>query len=241
MMETKRERVEAMFDSIAPRYDALNHLLSAGVDRLWRRRVVRLAARGLSEGAEDDPGAALLDVATGTGDLAIALARGLPRARVTGVDISEGMLALGRRKVARAGLADRVTLRGGDAEALAFEAGTFDVVTVAFGVRNFGDVEAGLGEMRRVLRRGGRCLVLEFSEPRRGLFAALYRFYFHRVLPWVGRAVSRDAGAYAYLPRSVEEFPAPERFEAMLLGAGFAEVKTRRLTFGVAYIYEARK
>jgi len=300
--EDKKRLVETMFDAIAPTYDALNHLLSLGIDRGWRRRVVRLAAASLrdaerrsnpvasattmggisstdiaggisSADVEDDISSpdtsaaaslrdakrrsnpvtttattagdvasapAILDVATGTGDLAIALARRLPAARVTGVDISEGMLALGREKVAARALAGRVSLSVGDAERLRFADGAFDLVTVAFGVRNFGDVAAGLAEMRRVLRDGGRCLVLEFSEPRSGLFAALYMFYFHRVLPWVGRAVSRDGAAYSYLPRSVDAFPAPPRFAEMLREAGFAEVTPHRLTLGVAHIYEAR-
>jgi demethylmenaquinone methyltransferase/2-methoxy-6-polyprenyl-1,4-benzoquinol methylase len=182
-----------------------------------------------------------LDVATGTGDLAIALARKMSSARVVGVDISEGMLALGREKVAHRGLDERVSLLSGDAEALGFADGEFDCVTVAFGVRNFGNIPAGLAEMQRVLRGGGRCFVLEFSEPRVSIFGWVYRLYFHRVLPWLGRLVSRDRGAYDYLPRSVDAFPKPERFSEMLREAGFGEVRTRRLTGGVAYIYEARK
>lgn len=237
-------RVEKMFDAIAPTYDALNHLLSFGVDRGWRRRVVKMVATSSSAGPRTDPRAgspAVLDVATGTGDLAVALARRIPGARVTGVDISEGMLEVGREKVERRGLAGRVVLRRGDGEALEFADGSFDAVTVAFGVRNFGDIRAGLGEMRRVLRPGGRCYVLEFSEPRGAVFGPVYRFYFHRVLPWLGRAVSRDGGAYSYLPRSVDEFPAPERFAAMMREAGFAAVRVRRLSLGIAYVYEAEK
>ncbi|MDR2894256.1 MAG: bifunctional demethylmenaquinone methyltransferase/2-methoxy-6-polyprenyl-1,4-benzoquinol methylase UbiE [Alistipes sp.] len=231
----KKARVEQMFDSIAPSYDALNHLLSAGVDIGWRRRVVKMVRTF----DENEDGLRLLDVATGTGDLAIALARAIPAARVTGVDISEGMLEIGREKVAGRGLAGRVELRTGDAEALEFEGGRFDAVTVAFGVRNFGDMAAGLAEMARVLRPGGRCWVLEFSEPRVPVLGALYRFYFRRVLPLVGRIVSRDRGAYTYLPRSVGEFPAPEQFSEMLRRAGFTAVHRRRLSLGIAWIYEA--
>jgi demethylmenaquinone methyltransferase/2-methoxy-6-polyprenyl-1,4-benzoquinol methylase len=231
--ENKKEQVERMFDDIAPTYDALNHLLSLGIDRGWRRRVVGMAAA-------DSPHR-VLDVATGTGDLAIALARKMPSASVVGVDISEGMLALGREKVARRGLDERVELQSGDAERLVFVGGEFDCVTVAFGVRNFGDIPRGLAEMQRVLRLGGRCFVLEFSEPRVPVFGWVYRLYFHRVLPLLGRLVSGDGGAYNYLPRSVGAFPSPERFSEMLREAGFGEIRTRRLTLGVAYIYEARK
>ena len=184
----------------------------------------------------------ILDVATGTGDLAIALARRIPSARVAGVDISEKMLAEGRVKVDRNRLDGRIRLQTGDAEALDFPDGAFDVVAVAFGVRNFGDIPAGLREMRRVLKPGGRCFILEFSEPRpSSLFGMAYRFYFHRVLPCLGRLVSRDAAAYTYLPRSVDDFPAPGRFAEMVREAGFAGVHTERLTFGVAYIYDAVK
>ncbi len=235
----KKQRVERMFDSIAPTYDALNHLLSLGIDRGWRRKVVKMAAR-----ATDDGSGALvevLDVATGTGDLAIALAKGMPSAHVTGVDISENMLAVGRRKVEAKGLSGRIVLGTGDAERLEFADGEFDLVTVAFGVRNFGDIEAGLRGMHRVLRRGGRCLVLEFSEPRGRLFGTVYRLYFHRVLPLAGRLISRDGQAYSYLPRSVDEFPTPERFAGMIKEAGFSAVGVKKLTFGVAYIYEGVK
>ncbi len=231
--ETKKQRVGKMFDAIAPTYDALNHLLSLGIDRGWRRKVVRMASANFPR--------TILDVATGTGDLAIALARKMPEASITGVDISENMLAIGRQKVSRRGLNERIVLRTGDAEALKCADGEFDCVTVAFGVRNFGDIPKGLGEMRRVLRPGGKCLVLEFSEPTVPVFGRVYRFYFHSVLPRMGRLVSRDRAAYDYLPRSVDAFPTPERFSEMLLGAGFTTVRTRRLTFGVAYIYEAEK
>jgi demethylmenaquinone methyltransferase/2-methoxy-6-polyprenyl-1,4-benzoquinol methylase len=236
----KKEMVGRMFDGIAPTYDRLNHLLSLGIDRLWRRRVVRMAS-GFLRGQDPSTALRLLDVATGTGDLAIALARSLPAAGVTGVDISEGMMARGREKIARLGLGERITLLNGDAERLEFADGEFDCATVAFGVRNFGDVGAGLSEMRRVLRPGGRCLVLEFGEPTVPLFAPLYRFYFHRMLPWIGRMVSRDGGAYGYLPRSVDRFPPPPEFAAMLRRAGFKSVNIRPLTGGVAYIYEAEK
>jgi demethylmenaquinone methyltransferase/2-methoxy-6-polyprenyl-1,4-benzoquinol methylase len=229
----KKRHVTEMFNTIAPTYDRLNHLLSFQIDRLWRAKVVKMVA-GMTPRT-------ILDVATGTGDLAIELARRIPEAQVTGVDISENMLALGRGKVAERELAGRVTLAAGDAEALDFAGDSFDCVTVAFGVRNFGNIEAGLGEMCRVIRPGGACFVLEFSEPTTPLFGWAYRIYFHRVLPLLGRAVSRDAVAYTYLPASVDGFPSPERFAEMLRQAGFSHVEKRRLTGGVAYIYKALK
>ena len=180
---SKKTRVREMFDSIAPRYDLLNHLLSFGVDRLWRRRMVGVVAAGTP--------AAILDVAAGTGDVAVALARRLPAARITGIDLSGEMLAVGRGKVARRGLCDRIELVQGDAEQLPFPDGTFDAVTIGFGIRNFGSIEAGLAEAFRVLRPGGRLCILEFSTPRGRCFGPLYRFYFHRILPLVGRLISR--------------------------------------------------
>jgi demethylmenaquinone methyltransferase/2-methoxy-6-polyprenyl-1,4-benzoquinol methylase len=238
----KKQRVEEMFDAIAPRYDALNHVLSLGIDRGWRRRVVRVVKTGfrvLRGGSGGDSVAPkILDVATGTGDLAIALARAIPGARITGTDLSEGMLALGREKIARRVAGSKITLVSGDAEALEFADGSFDAVTVAFGVRNFGDLPRGLAEMRRVLRSGGRLVVLEFSVPRGALFGWVFGIYFHRLVPWVGRLVSRHGEAYTYLPRSVDDFPSPADFAAMMRRAGFGQVRTRSLTFGVATIYE---
>ncbi len=258
--DSKKQQVEEMFDGIAPTYDALNHLLSFGIDRGWRRKVVKMACahpsvktdgneseefsshRGLKPSEVRSEMPRILDVATGTGDLAIALARRIPSARITGVDISVNMLAEGRIKVNRSGFSERIALKTGDAEALDFPDGAFDVVTVAFGVRNFGDIPAGLREMQRVLKPGGRCFILEFSEPRpTSFFGMVYRFYFHRVLPCLGRLVSRDAAAYTYLPRSVDDFPAPGRFAEMVREAGFAGVHTKKLTLGVAYIYDAVK
>lgn len=195
---SKKTRVREMFDSIAPRYDLLNHLLSFGVDRLWRRRMVGVVAAGTP--------AAILDVAAGTGDVAVALARRLPAARITGIDLSGEMLAVGRGKVARRGLCDRIELVQGDAEQLPFPDGTFDAVTIGFGIRNFGSIEAGLAEAFRVLRPGGRLCILEFSTPRGRCFGLLYRFYFHRILPLVGRLISKDDSAYTYLPESVDHF-----------------------------------
>lgn len=229
----KKEQVHVMFDRIAPRYDLLNHVLSLGIDRLWRRRVVRAVQEAAPQ--------RILDMATGTGDLAIALARHLPAAQLTGVDLSEKMLDVARRKVADRGLGERIVLRQGDAEHLDFDAASFDAATVAFGVRNFGDLDAGLRELARVLRPGGRLFVLEFSRPRNRVFRALYEFYTFRVLPLIGGAVSRDRQAYAYLPASVGEFPVPDAFLERLAGAGFAKPRARSLSGGIARIYIGEK
>lgn len=230
----KKEQVRAMFDSIAPRYDLLNRVLSLGIDRRWRARVV---ARVRRQGPD-----AVLDVATGTGDLAIALGRALPAAAVAGVDLSPEMLRLGREKAAAAFPGREFPMSEGDAERLPFGEARFDAVTCGFGVRNFEDRAQGLREMCRVLRPGGRLYVLEFSMPsRRNPFGRLYRFYFRRVLPAVGRFVSRDARAYSYLPESVDEFPSGERFGRLLTEAGFVRPQWQRLTGGIATIYTAEK
>lgn len=229
----KKSQIRTMFDNIAPTYDHLNHLLSMNIDRLWRRRAVRHAAarRPLS----------VLDVATGTGDLAAALARALPDAKICGVDLSAEMLKVAEAKFAAQGLSERITLAQGDAEHLSFGDGEFDAVTVAFGVRNFEDLAAGLGEMHRVLSDGGTLTVLELSVPRGRLFGPLYRLYSHLVLPRIGAAVSKDSPAYEYLPASVDEFPEPERFVALLREAGFAECRARSQSLGAATIFTAVK
>lgn len=233
MSRTKKEAVRNMFDNIAPTYDRLNHLLSFDIDRHWRRRTVRRAASRSPH--------RILDLATGTADLAIALARRIPEASITGVDLSPEMLAIGRTKVAAAGLAGRIDLHEGDAEALPFADGTFDLVTIGFGIRNFGDIAAGLREACRVLRPGGTLLVLEFSTPRGKLFGPVYRFYFHRILPLVGQLVSKDPAAYTYLPDSVDNFPDYLLFLRMMREAGFGTCGQTRLMRGIAYIYEGTK
>lgn len=229
----KQEQVEQMFDNIAPAYDRLNDIMSFGIARVWRRAVVRRLRRSDAR--------RILDLATGTADLAIAMARRMPDTEVTGGDISEGMLALGRVKVAKAGLSSRVSLVTARAEELPFADRKFDAVTAAFGARNFADLTRGLAEMARILRTGGRIFVLEFSTPRNKIFGSLYRFYFHRVLPRIGGVISKDYRAYTYLPGSVSEFPAPERFTEMMREAGFADCRAEPLTGGVAYIYSGTK
>lgn len=226
---SKKEEVQTMFDRIAPRYDLLNHTLSLNIDRLWRRRVVEEVRRGRPQ--------RVLDVATGTGDLALETARRMPGVQVTGVDLSERMLDAARRKAAARGLDGRVTLVQGDAERLGFDDASFDAATVAFGVRNFGDLDAGLRELARTIRPGGRIVILEFSRPRNRVFRALFEFYSFRILPLVGGAVSRDRQAYAYLPASVGAFPAPEEFMRMMERAGFAGCCARSQSFGIAQIY----
>ncbi len=229
----KGEQVREMFDSIAPAYDFMNRAMTLGIDRLWRRRVVKMVAQ---TGAAD-----ILDIASGTGDLAIALGRALPRARVTGVDLSEGMIAIGREKVARAALDSRVTLGVADCLSLPFADASFDAVTVAFGVRNFQDLLAGYREMHRVLRPGGLLVVLELSTPESKYVRPFYNFYTRRVIPMAGRLVSHDSNAYRYLPDSIRAVAQGHEMCALIARAGFTQPAFRTLTFGVATIYSAKK
>jgi demethylmenaquinone methyltransferase / 2-methoxy-6-polyprenyl-1,4-benzoquinol methylase len=228
--EGKKDEVASMFDAIAPRYDFLNRVLSMGIDRGWRRRVIE---RLVEEAPER-----VLDVATGTGDLAISASRA-GCDRVVGVDIAEEMLEVGRSKLAASDLADRVVLRYGDAEELPFPENEFDAVTVAFGVRNFEDLDAGLGDIHRVLKPGGRLIVLEFSRPRTFPVKQLYGFYSRHVLPRIGRLLSGNSGAYKYLPESIAVFPDGADFLARLEAAGFSDAKDERMTFGIASIYSS--
>ncbi len=228
----KKGKVEAMFDRIAPRYDLLNLILSFGIDRLWRRKAVRLL--------RTDHPKEILDVATGTGDLAIA-ALALDPERVVGVDISEGMLALGRKKIEARGLSGRITLATGDSENLPFGDASFDAVLVAFGVRNFENLGRGLEEMRRVLRPDGALVVLEFSRPTAFPIKQLYRFYSEHVMPRIGGALSKDRAAYEYLPESAAVFPAGEEFLERMRRAGYRDASAKPLTFGIASLYKGYK
>ncbi|MEM1041257.1 MAG: bifunctional demethylmenaquinone methyltransferase/2-methoxy-6-polyprenyl-1,4-benzoquinol methylase UbiE [Bacteroidota bacterium] len=227
----KKQEVESMFDAIAPRYDLLNRVLSLGIDVRWRKQAVKMAGAAL-----DRPPRRVLDVATGTADLAVEALKLGPR-EVIGVDIAEEMLEVGRGKLRERRLDHRVTLQRGDAENLAFEDGAFDLALVAFGVRNFEDLGAGLRELCRVLRPGGALVVLEFSRPRAFPMKQLYGFYSSQVLPRVGRAVSGDSGAYAYLPESIQAFPDGDDFLRAMAEAGFDGLREQRLTFGVASLY----
>lgn len=232
--QTKKEQVEQMFDNIAPTYDRLNHILSFNIDKLWRRRVVRIIRKSNPD--------MVMDMATGTGDLAIAMARRIKDVHILGIDLSEEMLAVARQKIESEGVSDCIEVKKGDAENLTFvDSETMDAATVAFGVRNFENLEKGLTEIYRTLRTGGKLIVLEFSIPRNPLVRWVYAQYSHRLLPRIGAMLSKDRQAYDYLPDSVEEFPSPERFAEILRGIGFSDIKARSQSFGIAHIYEATK
>ncbi|MFN3839454.1 MAG: bifunctional demethylmenaquinone methyltransferase/2-methoxy-6-polyprenyl-1,4-benzoquinol methylase UbiE [Cyclobacteriaceae bacterium] len=228
----KKEQVARMFDNISHRYDFLNHFLSLGIDKGWRKKAVNML-RPIQPKV-------ILDVATGTGDFAIQALRINPE-KVIGIDISEGMLNVGRRKLATKGYDGKIELLSGDSENLPFEENKFDAVTVGFGVRNFDDVNRGLSEIRRVLRPGGMLVVLEFSRPKRFPFKQVYNFYFNFILPKLGRLISRDKAAYTYLPESVEAFPDGDDFLAILTNLGYKESACKPVTFGISSIYSARK
>ena len=232
-VKPQTEQVKQMFDDIAPTYDRLNHILSLSIDKLWRRRVVK-SLRKL--GAKE-----ILDIATGTGDLAIAMAEKIEGSTICGADLSPEMLAVARRKVAKAGLESRITLMEGNAEKLELQSESVDAVTIAFGIRNFENKESCLIELRRILRQGGHLVILEFSNPKSKLIGWLYRLYSHKILPWVGGLISRNRSAYEYLPASVDSFPNPELFSQIIESAGFTMVKRRSQSFGIAQIYIAQK
>ena len=226
------EEVAGMFDSIAGKYDFLNHFFSLGIDKLWRRKLVKRLAKNKPVD--------VLDVATGTGDQAIAIVKaGIPK--VIGIDISEQMLAEGRKKVAAKKLTDRITLKYGNCEELQFADSSFDAISVTFGVRNFEHLEKGLAEMYRVLRPGGRLFVLEFSMPKNLIIRWLYRFYFFKVMPFIGRLVSKDKKAYTYLPNSVDPFPKRESFLKSLHSLGFIDTYRISLSFGIAELYVGQR
>ncbi len=229
-LNKSRETISSMFDSIAPVYDRLNHLLSFGIDRSWRRRLVRAVSSFCAlRGGE----VKVLDMACGTGDVSIALKRkGLD---VVGADISENMLALARKK------APGIDFRYGDASELPFADRSFDAVTIAFGIRNFDKRAQCIRELHRVLKDGGMLAIAEFSIPRNRLWRGIYTLYFKNILPAIGRLVSKQAYAYSYLPESSFDFPAPEKFRAELSEGGFRAVTARSMTGGVSYLYIGRK
>ena len=230
--EGKKEKVKGMFNDIAFRYDFLNHFLSAGIDKRWRTKVRKhLAPFHPQE---------ILDVATGTGDLAIELANLKPK-KITGIDIATGMLDIGKEKIGKKNLSDLIFLEEGDSENLRFKGRSFDAVTVAFGVRNFEDLERGLSEMHRVLKPGGHVVVLEFSKPGKFPFRQVYNAYFKYVLPSVGKMISKNDEAYTYLPESVQTFPENKAFLNKLEKAGFKKTGQKRLTFGIATMYYGEK
>lgn len=228
----KKAQVARMFDNISGHYDFLNHFLSLGIDVLWRKKAIRQLR-------EIHP-KVILDVATGTGDFAVE-ALSLHPDKVIGVDISEGMLEVGRNKLQRRGLDNTIELMTGDSENLPFEENNFDAIIVAFGVRNFENLEKGLREMLRVLRPGGKVVILEFSKPTGFPFRHLYHFYFKFILPKIGRWVSRDSSAYTYLPESVQAFPNGKEFLSILSALGYKKTAWTPLTFGISSLYTGIK
>ena len=237
----KTEKIESLFDGIAGDYDRLNHLLSLGVDRSWRKRALEeiFPKQGALVAANGH--LAILDLACGTGDFSLEMARkGGASTRITGMDLSEGMLSVMREKVRRAGYPNIVALQG-NAEALPFEAGSFDRVTIAFGIRNFEHREVALREILRVLKPGGRLVILELSVPSRPLLRTLYKGYFTRILPLIGGWISGDKAAYRYLPASVLRFPGKEEWMDTMRSCGFTRVRHRAFTFGVCRMYVGEK
>jgi demethylmenaquinone methyltransferase/2-methoxy-6-polyprenyl-1,4-benzoquinol methylase len=230
--KSKKEQVADMFNNISPKYDLLNHTLSLGVDILWRKKAVRLLKPYAPK--------SILDIATGTGDFAVETSNLKPD-EIIGVDISEGMLDVGRQKMVKKKLDGLITMEVGDSENLRFEDNKFDVVTVAFGVRNFENLKKGLREMFRVTSPGGHVMIIEFSKPGRFPVKQLYNFYFRAILPKIGKLVSKDNAAYQYLPDSVAAFPDGENFLEILNEVGYKEAKCIPLTFGISSIYWARK
>ena len=232
-LTNKGENIREMFDSIAPRYDLLNRLLSLGIDRRWRHFAVKQIK--FADGGK------ILDVATGTADVALEIAAFTPDSvTITGVDFSPQMVEFGREKVKQSAYADRITLHVAPCESMPFEDNSFDSATIAFGIRNVVDRLCGLKEILRVLKPGGRIVVLEFSNPRSKIFKAGYNFYFLKILPVVGGLIS-NFSAYKYLPDSVLEFPSQEEFKKIMSAAGFRGVLHKELTFGIATVYSGEK
>lgn len=230
---SKKEQVADMFNSVSKTYDFLNHFLSLGIDIIWRKKAI-------GELKKDKP-QHILDVATGTGDFAFEAIRILKPIKITGVDISEGMLAVAKEKIEKKGLSDVFSVSLGDSERLLFDENTFDAVTVAYGVRNFEFLEKGIADMLRVLKPNGKVVILEFSKPRVFPVKQLYNFYFHSILPLIGKVFSKDNRAYTYLPESVAAFPDGQEFVDLMQKVGYREAKCRPLLFGICSIYTARK
>ena len=227
----KKREVEEMFDNIAPKYDLLNHVLSMKIDVLWRNTLVKWMLQ--------DAPKVVLDVATGTGDLAVAVQKGTG-AKVVGLDLSQQMLNVGIEKIRKQNLQEEITMQKGDAENLPFESNKFDAVCVAFGVRNFENLEKGLAELSRVVKENKSVYILEFSKVE-GFLGPFYMFYFKNILPLIGRLVSKDNRAYTYLPDSVNAFPFGEKMKNILLNTGFKKVEYKKLSLGIATIYKATK
>lgn len=229
---SKKEQVATMFDNIAPKYDFLNQLLSLGIHKSWRRKAINLLK-------EYEP-KNILDIATGTGDFAIEAMKLNPK-KITGVDISEGMLKLGREKINKLGLQNIIELLSGDSEKLPFKNNSFDAITIGFGVRNFENLEKGINDIYRVLNKNGTLVILEFSKPKKFPIKQVFNFYFKYITPLAGKIFSKDNSAYSYLPESVKAFPDGNNFLSILKKAGFKETNAISLTFGIASIYICKK
>lgn len=230
---TKKQQVADMFNNISKTYDFLNHFMSLGIDIIWRKKAI-------NELKQYKP-KLILDVATGTGDFAFEALSILKPEKIIGVDISQGMLDIAKQKIAKRGLADKFEVRLGDSEGLPFIDNEFDAVTVAYGVRNFENLEAGLADIYRVLKPGGKAVVLEFSKPKVFPIKQLYNFYFTYITPAIGKLFSKDSRAYSYLPESVAAFPDGKSFTAMMDKIGFKHTKSRPLAFGICSIYTGEK
>ena len=236
-MATDSERIALMFNDIAPTYDKLNHVLSLNVDKRWRRKAVKRVKKSIASAEKP----ILLDVACGTADSTIALAQISDNVQVKGIDIADEMIQIGEEKVEKLHLKDRITFYNSCAENIDFQDNTFDAAFVAFGVRNFSDREKGLKEILRVLKPNGTLVVLELSEPQNVIVRWMYNLYFKNILPWIGKRVSGNAQAYRYLQQTVEKFPMPNEFMAMLTKCGYNELKHKALTCGLCRIYQAKK
>jgi demethylmenaquinone methyltransferase/2-methoxy-6-polyprenyl-1,4-benzoquinol methylase len=230
---TKKEQVADMFNNISKTYDFLNHFLSLGIDVIWRKKAINEL--------KDEKPKRILDVATGTGDFAFEALSILKPEKITGVDISSGMLAIAQQKIDKRGAGDRFEVKLGDSEKLPFDANAFDAVTVAYGVRNFENLEKGLADMHRVLKPGGKAVILEFSKPKAFPVKQLYNFYFNYITPGIGKLFSKDARAYTYLPESVAAFPDGKTFTGLMDKTGFTHTKCRPLAFGICSIYTGNK
>lgn len=229
----KKKQVAEMFDNIAHKYDFLNHFLSLNIDKIWRKKSVKLLQNSNPK--------IILDVATGTGDFAFEIYKRLKPEKIIGIDISEGMLRVGKEKIEKKGLSESINFRRGDSENLQFPDNYFDALTVAFGVRNFENLKNGLKEMNRVLKPSGKLVILEFSQPEKFPIKQFYNFYSKYILPAFGKFFSKDKSAYNYLPESVNAFPYGERFIQILKETGFSSVKLKQLAFGIATVYYAEK
>jgi len=231
---SKKEEVEQMFDNIAHKYDFLNHFFSLGIDILWRKRAIRLIKKTQPK--------TILDVATGTGDFAILTAQQYREVdTITGIDISEGMLEVGRKKIKEKSLDQKISFKKADSESLPYADAAFDAVTVAFGVRNFENLEKGIEEMHRVLVKDGVIAIIEFSKPKKFPIKQLFGFYFKFIMPTIGNWLSKDSRAYTYLPESVAAFPEGQAFASILFNIGFSKVQVIPLSGGIASIYFATK